>query len=243
MRDGGRDGATVVCVHGAGGGGWEWSIWARALVLAGFDVLAPDLVPAAGGLAATRLADYRRQVADWCRIPAPRGLHLVGASLGGLLALATARAAHARSLVLVNPLPPAGLPPRDAPTPAVIPWRSAATLRGTREAMPDADAAACLHAFRRWRDESGAVVDEARGGLAIDPPTCPVLVIASERDEDVPFASSHALACALGADFECVRAASHVGPLLGGSAASVAARVAHWLGRLPPRDEPPGTGI
>lgn len=61
MRDGGRR-ARVVCVHGAGGGGWEWSIWARGLAVAGFDVLAPDLVPAHGGLAATRLADYREQV-------------------------------------------------------------------------------------------------------------------------------------------------------------------------------------
>lgn len=233
MRDEGREGAAVVCVHGAGGGGWEWSIWARALSVAGFHVLAPDLQPATGGPAATHLADYRAQVTAWCRGAGADGVHLVGASLGGLLALAVARAVHARSLVLVNPMPPAGLPTRSAPSPAVIEWRSRATLQGTRAALPDADAAAHLYAFRRWRDESGMVMDEALAGLVVDPPGCPVLVIASERDDDVPPASSRALADTLGADFECIRAASHVGPLLGASAPTLALRVADWLGRIP----------
>lgn len=236
MRDGA--GAAVVCVHGAGGGGWEWIVWARALALDGFEVLAPDLMPATGGLAATRLDDYRRQVAAWCD-GAGSGCMLVGASLGGLLALAVARAAGARALVLVNPLPPAGLASRRAASPPVIPWRREATLRGTRAAMPDADHAAQVFAFRRWRDESGAVVDEACAGLVVDPPGCPVLVIASERDEDVPFEASRALADTLGADFECVRSASHVGPLLGTQAPAVAARASDWLRRLENEAGPP----
>jgi hypothetical protein len=33
----------------------------------------------------------------------------------------------------------------------------------------------------------------------------------------------------LGADFECIAGASHVGPLLGHCAARTAARVADWL--------------
>lgn len=227
MRDEPLGQGRVVCVHGAGGGGWEWGVWARNLSIAGFDVLAPDLMPATGGLAATHLDDYRRQVAAWCR--SKRGASVVGASLGGLLALAVARAVRARSLVLVNPMPSAGLPARTERSPAVIRWRSAGTLRSTRQAMPDADDAARLYAFRRWRDESGAVLDEARAGLVVDPPDCPVLVIASEHDLDVPTESSRALAATLGADFECIAGASHVGPLLGRSAARTAARVAEWL--------------
>lgn len=237
MRDGGMRETTVVCVHGAGGGGWEWSIWARSLALAGFDVLAPDLAPAADGLAATHLADYRAQVDAWCRGVAGRPF-LVGASLGGLLALAVTRAVHARGLVLVNPMPPAGLPARGVPSPALIPWRHNASLHGTRDALPDADDAARLYAFRRWRDESGAVVDEARAGLVVDPPDCPLLVIASERDDDVPFETSRELAGTLGADFWRVPGASHVGPLLGASAAATAVRVADWLRA---HDQPAGT--
>jgi pimeloyl-ACP methyl ester carboxylesterase len=229
MRDEGAFERAVVCVHGAGGGGWEWGIWARAFAVSGLGVLAPDLMPTAGGLASTRLTDYRAQVAAWCHTTSAGKVDLIGASLGGLLALAVAREVRARTLVLVNPMPPAGLPSLLERSPTVIPWRSDASLRGTRRAMPDADDAACAYAFRRWRDESGRVLDEARAGLVVDPPDCPVLVIASEHDLDVPVDSSRALAATLGADFECVVGASHVGPLLGHGAARIAARVIDWL--------------
>ena len=228
MRDEEAAERVVVCVHGAGGGGWEWGIWARHLAVSGRGVLAPDLMPARAGLAATRLADYRAQVVAWCRASAGR-VDLVGASLGGLLALIVAREVHARTLVLVNPLPPAGLASSSPTSSAVISWRSGASLRGTRCALPDAEDAACAFAFRRWRDESGAVLDQARAGLVVDPPHCPILVLASERDLDVPPDASRALATTLGADFECIPGASHVGPLLGHSAARTAARAVAWL--------------
>ena len=219
--------ATVVCVHGAGGGGWEWAIWARVFDVCGHAVLAPDLRPVAAGPGATRLADYRAQVRDWCRGAGAAPI-LVGASLGGLLALDAAHAAAARALVLVNPLPPDGL---DAPVDprAVIPWGSARSLAGTCRAMPDADAAARIHAYRRWRDESGMALREARGGVAIATPTCPTLVLASALDEDVPPARSRDLATKLGADFRSLDGASHLGPLLGRCAASTAFAVADWL--------------
>jgi len=229
MRDEGASERAVVCVHGAGGGGWEWGIWARAFAVCGRPVLAPDLMPAGGGLAATRLADYRAQVVAWCGAYSANGIDLVGASLGGLLALMVAREVRAHAVVLVNPMPPAGLPSPAPRSPAVIRWRSDASLHATRRALPDADEAACMYAFRRWRDESGAVLDEARAGLVVDPPDCPVLVIASERDLDVPPEASRALAAMLGADFECIVGASHVGPLLGHDAARTASRVADWL--------------
>jgi pimeloyl-ACP methyl ester carboxylesterase len=222
------DRPAVVCVHGAGGGGWEWGIWARVLGVRGFEVLAPDLAAAEAGLAATRLSDYRRQVLGWCAAAAPRPV-LVGASLGGLLALAAAREAAARALVLVNPLPPRGLGAAARPCAAVVPWGSRRSLAGTRRAMPGADDAARLYAFRRWRDESGAVLDEACGGIAADAPPCAALVVAGERDDDVPASSSRRLAAELEADFELVAGAGHVDPLLGRVAARTAERVADWL--------------
>ena len=227
MRDGRGGQGRVVCVHGAGGGGWEWAIWACVLGARGFEVFAPDLLPAARGLAATRFEDYRVQVLDWCRGMSQAPV-LVGASLGGLLALTIVRDVRAAALVLVNPLQPSGLV-ESLPSPAVVPWRSRRTLASTRRAMPDADDAARIHAFRRWRDESGAVLDEARAGVAIEAPTCPVLVFASEHDTDVPVESSCLLAATLEADFEQVAGASHVGPLLGRSAARTAERVGEWL--------------
>lgn len=224
---------SALCVHGAGGGGWEWGIWARVFSAAGIEVVAPDLRCAAPGLAATTLDDYSRQVAE-ALIALPRPRVLVGASLGGLLAVMQANAADA--LVLVNPLPPLPwahrLPTRER-SPEMIPWGREASLTGTRAALPDADAAACLYAARRWRDESGAVLNAAREGVLADRPEVPVLVLVSGRDDDVPAALSRELAQAWQASLIALPQASHAGPLLGHDAARCAAQVLAWLDALP----------
>lgn len=213
----------VVFVHGAGAGGWEWGAWARVFEAAGLAVAAPDLRAHPDGLATTSLADYSAQVAGWLDA-VPRPCVLVGASLGGLLAAMNAQAADA--LVLVNPMPPAGLPqaPRRE---AVVPWGRNASLAGTRRALPDADDAAALFAFRRWRDESGAVLNQAQAGVVVPRPDVPVLVIASDSDGDVPPAASLALAREWNASAWQVPG-SHAGPLLGRQAAALATRALAW---------------
>jgi pimeloyl-ACP methyl ester carboxylesterase len=226
---------AAIFLHGAGGGGWEWLVWQRLFAAGGFAVSALDLMPAASGLAQTRLQDYSLQaataIASW-----PRPRVVVGASLGGLLAVVNADLADA--LVLVNPLPPTpwhgGLPVR-GPYPAIVRWGREASLSGTRRALPDADDATCLYAFRRWRDESGAALDEARAGIPAIRPRCPCLVIASGRDEDVPMPVSVAFAEGIGADLVRLPEASHVGPLLGRGAAGVAQQAVAWLNGLPAR--------
>jgi pimeloyl-ACP methyl ester carboxylesterase len=225
---------AAVFVHGAGGGGWEWNVWARVFAAHGFDLHAPDLLPGPQGLAATTLDDQAAQVGAWlddARRRRPGGsVVLVGASLGGLLALMRADAADA--LVLVNPLPPDGLP--SPPRPALVPWGREASLAGTRRTMPDADDSAALYAFRRWRDESGRALDQACAGMAIAPPRGPVLVLASDEDEDVPPIASEALARRLGARL-LHWPGSHVGPLLGRRAADAAEQAVEWLNGIPPR--------
>ncbi|WP_188310288.1 alpha/beta fold hydrolase [Arenimonas fontis] len=216
-------------VHGAGGGGWEWTVWGRVLAAAGMEVLAPDLQPRADGLVATALDDYAAQVDRWLRA-APRPRLLAGASLGGLLALM--RAALADALVLVNPIPPEGLPGAVAgERSGRVPWGRTASPAGTRRALPDADAATCAWAWRRWRDESARVLAEARAGRDCEVPVCPVLVIASAQDPDVPTAVSVALAGRLGASVLRVPG-SHVGPLLGRGAAGIAAQAVEWMNTL-----------
>lgn len=224
----GRGIGRAVLVHGAGGGGWEWNVWRGVFAARGLRADAPDLQPAAEGLEATGFDDYAAQVRVALEaMPRPRAL--VGASLGGLLAMACADAADA--LVLVNPLPPApwadDLPARDWPD--RVPWGRDARLASTRRALPDSDDATALFAFRRWRDESGAVLRQAHGGLVMDAPLCRTLCIASAQDEDVPPEVSAELARAWGADLLRVASPGHVGPLLGRDAASVAAQVADWL--------------
>lgn len=219
--------AHAVLVHGAGGGGWEWDLWRRVLEAHGIACHAPDLVPSLSGLASTRLDDYIRQV-DAAMESLPRPRALIGASMGGLIAIAAAGRADA--LVLVNPLPPApwaaDLPPRQWPD--VVPWRREARFDSTCRALADADEATRLHAFRRWRDESGAVLREAHAGIAAEAPACRMLCIASSTDSDVPCEITRRLATAWRSDF--IEAdASHVGALIGRNAAAIARQAASWL--------------
>jgi pimeloyl-ACP methyl ester carboxylesterase len=220
--------ASALFVHGAGAGGWEWNAWRGVFTATGLRIEAPDLAPSAAGLERTALEDYLQQVRDALRgLPRPRAL--AGASLGGLLAAMAAGDADA--LVLVNPLPPAPwhaqLPARDWPD--VVPWRRDARLDSTRRAVPDADDASALFAFRHWRDESGAVLRAAYAGVEIERPACRVLCIASQLDEDVPPPLTAALAIAWQADLLRVEALSHAGPLLGRDAPRVAAQALAWL--------------
>lgn len=223
----------ALLVHGAGGGAWEWNLWRDTWQAQGIETDALDLQLAPAGLAATALHDYLTQVrAALHALPRPRAL--VGASLGGLLALLAADDADA--LVLVNPLPPAPwhaqLPAREWPE--VVRWQGDARLASTRRAMTDADDASALFAFRHWRDEAGAVLREAQAGLAARKPDCPLLLIASAQDEDVPPAVARAMADAWGASLLQTSSTSHVGPLLGRHAAAIARQAAAWLDELSP---------
>jgi len=220
---------TVVLLHGiAVTADLNWG-GAFAALCRHFHVLAPDLRPAPAGIAATRIEDYVVQVRAWCENRSSPHL-LIGASLGGLLALMIAHDVAPSALVLVNPLPPLGVEPRPAGTDHadVVAWASTRSLTGTRRALADADDATCLWAFRRWRDESGAVLNAAAAGIAIEVPTCPALVLASERDDDVPLAANRAVATMLGADLRVLTGASHVGPLLGRNAAAIAEDAWRW---------------
>lgn len=220
----------LLFVHGAGGGGWEWALWRHVLEARGHRVHAPDLHTLAGGPAVTRYEDYLQQVHD-ALAPLQRPRVLVGASLGGLLALETVSAADA--LVLVNPLPPAPwhlrMPAREWPD--VVRWGRDARLASTRRALTDADDATTLEAARRWRNESGLVLRTAHAGRSLAAPPVPTLCIASRSDEDVPPAITHALAAAWNADLHVSAASTHVGPLLGADAAHTARHVHDWLQR------------
>lgn len=224
---------TAIFIHGAGGGGWEWAIWQRVFIARGWRVSAPDLLPIDGGIAATRFEDYAAQVQDWCQTVVGPTV-LIGASFGGLLALDVSARLCADALVLINPLPPAGVGPPIARIQYadIVPWCRERSLASTRRAMPDADDAACLFALYRWRDESGAVLRAAAAGIHVEITASPVLVLASERDADVQPATSRQLAERIGAELRIVRGASHVGPLLGRAANTLADTVAVWCSEV-----------
>jgi pimeloyl-ACP methyl ester carboxylesterase len=218
----------ALLIHGAGGGGWEWNPWRGVLQAHGITVHAPDLMPSPIGLAATTLDDYRSQMLQ-ALIAMPRPRVVMGASLGGLLAMLVAE--HADALVLVNPLPPApwhgGLPARTWLD--VVPWQRNARLASTRAALSDADDATVLYACRHWRDESGAALQAAYAGIEVERPRCPALLVVSAADEDVPTHISIDIAKLWQAERLETLATSHVGPLLGRYAPQIAMQTVAWL--------------
>jgi pimeloyl-ACP methyl ester carboxylesterase len=222
----------VLFIHGAGGGGWEWNIWSRVFKAHGFHVHAPDLLPTHLNLAETALHDYAKQMEDHLHaMPSPKVM--MGASLGGLLAMMNAK--HAHGLILINPMPPAPwhmqMPVQEI-YPPIIPWRSLGTLESTRKALPDADALSVLYAFAHWRDESGAVMNSAYKGVELDLPSCATLFMASENDKDVPFSVSKNLAQAMQAKCIALPSTSHIGALLGKNANHFAVQAVGWLNSI-----------
>ena len=221
---------TALFLHGAGGGGWEWRFWEPVFQARGWRTHAPDLMPAPGGLERTRLADYAAQAERAAVSESDRPLVLVGASMGGLLALMTARALKPAALVLVNAVPPKGVSKKTPPAdyPPVVKWADG-PLKETRDAMLDSDEATIRLAWKRWRDESGAVMNALGRGVEVPDPPCPILVMIGGRDTDVSPETSLALAARLGADVFRYAATSHVGPLLGRRAPEIAADAERWL--------------
>ncbi|MGV3613856.1 MAG: alpha/beta hydrolase [Fimbriimonas sp.] len=215
---------VVVMIHGAGGGGWEYVKWKPVFVKAGYEVVTRDLVPVKDDYAATKLADYVAQVESWC--PKDRPVVLIGASMGGMLALKAATRVRPQAVILVNSVTPEGSGGKAHP--AVVRWANG-PLKDTRDSMPDSDEKTILWAWKRWRDESGAVMTELSKGVPINPPRCPSLVVIGNEDTDIPPARSRALAATLDADILEYNAMSHVGPLLGTRAPEVAHTVLTWI--------------
>ncbi len=219
--------ATVVCIHGAGGGGWEYAKWESIFTAAGYRFIANDLLPTAIGLAATRFDDYLAQVKGW--LPTDERIILVGASMGGILALKLTEALNPSALVLVNSVAPAGVgAPRAAKIyPPIIEWANG-PLDETATALFDSDEATVQWAWPRWRDESGSVLQEIAAGIAIQPPICPTLIVLGTEDTDIPYRSGLALAEWASADVHLYHGMSHVGPLLSRRAEAVAQAVILW---------------
>lgn len=218
---------TAIMLHGAGGGGWEYERWQPPFTTAGYGVIANDLLPAGGGLRATTFDDYCQQVRAW--FPAQQRIILIGASMGGLLALKAAETIQPAALVLVNSVPPAGVGAlrTGKSYPPIVQWANG-PLEETRSALFDSDEATIQWAWPRWRNESGAVLNAMSAGIAVQRPTCPTLVVLGEQDTDIPYQTGLALATWAKADVLLFHGMSHVGPLLSRRAEEVAQMVVTW---------------
>lgn len=218
---------VAVMVHGAGGGGWEYRTWKTVFERAGYRVVAMDLMPSRKGLAETTTQDYVDQVVR------ASGNHpdvLIGASMGGVLVLRAAERVHPRALVLVCSAIPAGVgePGKPQTYPKIVRWAHG-PYSDTVASMPDSDEATRRFAYPRWRDESGAVLNDLVNGVKVEVPKSPVLSIIPEADDTVPPVRQQALAAWAGADTFRFKGMSHVGTLMSRRAPEVAKAVVDWV--------------
>lgn len=219
---------TIVMIHGAGGGGWEYDLWRPVFQKAGYKVVNKDLVPVGGKYENTKFEDYVSQVLEWT--PKKGKVVYVGASMGGILALKANERKPGSVVVLVNSVCPKGVVPakKSTPNPPVVKWANG-PLKDTEDAMPDSDRETILWAWKKWRDESGAVMNSIHDGIESEKPSCPVLVVLGEKDTDIPHANGLALARWAGATTQSYPGMSHVGPLMSTRAKEVAQGVIRYL--------------
>ena len=238
---------TALCVHGAGGGGWEFDLWREPFAKQGWRLVAPDLQPRAqGGYALTTLDDYADQVAAWLDEYQPGAL--LGASMGGPLVLlgAARRPACLAATVLINSvIPPPWSHPPTVPKDAeqeggVLRWKGS-SLESTARALPDSTPEVHRWACSRWRDESGRVLQQLRSlhsdhlhdaWANIAAPASAherLLFVIGDEDHDCPPQAQREWATAWGAAAISHPGMSHCGPLLGVAAPGVADEVATWL--------------
>ena len=184
-----------------------------------------------GNLAKTTVEDYVEQVCKWA---GPNPDVLIGASMGGVLALKAAESIHPKRLVLVCTAIPGGfLGPRNyRPDPPIVRWKGG-PYKDTLNAMPDSDEETRQFAFTRWRDESGSVITRIRKGVYCRFPACPVLCVIPENDNTVKPEDQQKVAQGYKAKMLCFPGMSHVGPLLSRRAPAVADEVLAWLAKKP----------
>src|SRR5690606_19343093 len=139
-------------------------------------------------------------------------------------------------IVLVNSTLPKGVGERmrGPAAPPIVRWANG-PREETEVAMPDSSEEMIDFAWKRWRDESGAVMNEIRAGIEAQKPKTPVLVVLGQKDTDIPYTSGLSLAAWAGADLHLYAGMSHVGPLMSTRAAEVAGDVLLWLKKRSPK--------
>lgn len=209
------DGPTVALIHGASGPMEVWDMTMEALAGAGFRVLRYDLYGRGGSDRIAVVHDaalYERQLEDLLRALDLAGpLHLVGSSMGAMIAagFANAHPERVRSLCFIGP---AGFPLQANPAALSlqVPWLGEYLIATIGDRMlashnrayfAEPDAFSPLHdAFRRQLEIRGTkrailstirhmpLNDFADGYAAVGARTTPVLLVWGREDRTFPFA-------------------------------------------------------
>jgi pimeloyl-ACP methyl ester carboxylesterase len=226
------EGDPVVLIHGLGSCAEDWGLQVPALIKR-HDVYALDLPGHGASLPLQgwpRIGDYAAEVADWMADEKLKGAHLVGLSLGGLVAmqLGLDQPPLVRSLTIVNAFSRMRFELRSGLHSA---GRLLLLLFGRMEWLGAWVASALFP-----EDGQGALREQAARRIAANPRRsylqavaavarfnldrrvheldCPVLIVSGEQDRIVPMRLKRALAESIPeARFETIPTSGHVTPV------------------------------
>ena len=224
----------IVFIHGAGGGRWEWEYWRNYFRNQGFDCYCPTLTGDKDAIEEVTFDDYLLQIKKLIKQIGAKPI-IIGASMGGIIAQKLAESKLAKAIVLINSVPPKGVTKKNKRKikkyPPIIKWSTQSKLQDTINSMPEASRKTILWAHKRWRDESGKVLNEILKGIDINKKqiTCPILVMAGKNDEDITPEESLEIAHYYNADYFAFEDVSHVGALLGKHFKKIAAVTGEWI--------------
>lgn len=248
---------AIVCVHGAGGGAWEFDMfWKSIFTSQNWPFLAINLIPI-DPIEETSLEDYTNQIIQQTNSFINSleknyndvQLVLCGASMGGVLILRIGQILQTKAIICICSTIPKNCMTInqygheiDVPIyssskeyPPRIHW-TGLPLQDTIDSLPDATLEVCQIAASQWRDESGQVMNTIVKGLE-----CPIDYYASNcynavviplQDLNITPSSQLRLGQALKATIFQYENMSHVGPLLGKNASKVALDILNWLNSL-----------
>ncbi|MDH5216284.1 MAG: alpha/beta hydrolase [Gammaproteobacteria bacterium] len=218
----------VLFVHDAGGGSWEWCVWNEIFEQYNFHNHAINLQPSALGLQNTTSEDYIQQLIAYSTNLGLSSPILVGAGMGGMLALRVYEQLKPSAMILVNPLgsEALGRPLEEIDFNSIIfnnhqYW----TENDLNVPMDDKE----KHTGRESRQESGPALQNLLEKTPIPDIDCPCLLLIGEHRQVIPPETGNELAARLNAEVISFEGSNHIGALLGIEAKAIARQVCQNL--------------
>lgn len=218
----------VLFVHDAGGGSWEWCVWSEVFEQYDFKNHSINLQPSELGLKNTSSEDYIQQLIDYSTNLGLTNPILIGAGMGGMLALRVYEQLKPSAMILINPLgsEALGRPLEETDFNSIIfnyhqySADNDLNIEGNGKEK---------HPGMESRQESGPALQNLMEKTAIPDIDCPCLLLLGEHRQVIPPETGNELAARLDAEVISFEGSNHIGALLGIEAKAIARQVCQNL--------------
>lgn len=212
-------------IHDQGGGSWEWCVWAEIFEQYQFETHTITLEPSKAGEKNTSSSDYAQQLIDYIDNHKLKQPILVGAGMGGKLALKLYHQVNPSALILINPL---GSETFSRPLDE-IDFTSVIFDQHDPNNDPRSPGPEEFHNDNAKQQLSRQEKPNKLGGSEIPDIYCPCLLLIGEQSNVVPPETGNELAEKLNAEVISFGGVNHISALLGIEAKAIARHVCQTL--------------